>query len=61
MDPPKLLRIGFNRPDEPLRVFLREQDGVLVASFEDFGEAHRWLKEHGYDHSPINGGLWVKR
>jgi len=59
---PRILHIGFNRPDGPLRVYLRDdEDDRIVASFDNFGEAHRWLKVRGYEHSPVNGGLWVKR
>lgn len=61
MTEPRLLRLGFNRPDEPLRVYLSKDTGDVVATFDDFTDAHRWLKDHGYNHSPVNGGLWVKR
>jgi hypothetical protein len=56
---PKILHISFNRPSEPLRVYLRDDNDRVVATFEDFGEAHRWLKEHNYEHNSVNGGLWV--
>jgi len=58
---PNVLRLRFNRPHEELRVYLYDVDDALVASFDDLGEAHRWLRERHYLHSPINGGLWVKQ
>ena len=62
MTDPKLLRVRWiNRPGEDLRVYLYDGDEELAASFDDLVEARRWLKEHGYIHSPVNGGLWVKR